>query len=284
VRPLIAILTDYGLRDHYVGHLKAVIKLVCPEAEVIDITHDIPKYNVALASHIIKISKRYLPKKTVILAVVDPGVGGPRRNVVIETRDRVYVGPDNGLLTPAASDEDPRAYEIDVDKVRIGRISHTFHGRDIYAPTAALIACGVSPESLGHPLPFDVLVKPPVEFGRGKIIKEGLKTSVVHVDDFGNIITSLSKEALEEGLKIRVGDKVALTTDLKTWYEARYVESFSHVGVGELAVYEGSYELIEVALYMGRAADLIKGAEIVLSVVSRSSREDCSQFSTPPTR
>jgi S-adenosylmethionine hydrolase len=284
VRPLIAVLTDYGLRDHYVGHLKAVIKLVCPEAEVIDITHDIPKYNVALASHIIKISRKYLPKKAVVLAVVDPGVGGPRRNVMIETRERVYVGPDNGLLTPAASDEDPKAYEIDVNKVRIGRISHTFHGRDIYAPTAALIACGVSPESLGSPIPFEGLVKPPVEFGRGEIIKEGLKASVVHVDDFGNIITSLSKEALEEGLKVRVGDRVALTTDLKTWYEAKYVESFSHVGVGELAVYEGSYELIEVALYMGRATDLIRGAEIVLSTASPSSREGRSRLSTPPTR
>lgn len=267
MRPLIAILTDYGLKDHYVGHLKAVIKLVCSEAEVIDVTHGIPKYNVAIASHIIKITRKFLPKKTVVLAVVDPGVGSPRRNIVIETRDYVYVGPDNGVLIPATTGEDSRAYEIDVSKVKIGRIAPTFHGRDIYAPTAAMIACGVSPESLGNPIRYEELVKPPVEPGWAEVVEGGLKARIIHVDDFGNLITSLSKEMLEDILKVRVGDKVSITEDLTTWYEARYVESFSHVLKGQLALYEGSYELIEVAVYMGRAADLIKGTEVVLRPV-----------------
>lgn len=267
MRPLIAILTDYGLRDHYVGHLKAVIKLVCPEAEVIDITHEVPKYNVALASHILKITRKYLPKKTVVLAVVDPGVGGPRRNIIIKTRDYVYVGPDNGLLIPATIDEDPIPYEIDISKVRIGEVSHTFHGRDIYAPTAAMIACGIRPESLGNQIRYEELVKLSTGLGWAEVSEEGLKAKVIHVDDFGNLITSLSKEVLEELLSIRVGDKVSVTTDLKTWYEAKYVESFSHVREGELAIYEGSYELIEVAVYMGRAADLLGRTEIILKPV-----------------
>lgn len=264
MRPLIAILTDYGLKDHYVGHLKAVIKLVCPEVEIIDITHGIPKYNVTIASHIIKITKKYLPKKTVVLAVVDPGVGGPRRNIIIETRDYVYVGPDNGILIPATTSEDPKAYEIEVSKVKVNRITPTFHGRDIYAPTAAMIACGVSPESLGNPIRYEGLVKPPVEPGWAEVVEGGLKAKIIHVDDFGNLITSLSKEMLEELLKVRIGDKISITEDLTTWYEARYVESFSHVREGQLAIYEGSYELIEIAVYMGRATDLIKGTEVIL--------------------
>ncbi|MEM0025596.1 MAG: SAM-dependent chlorinase/fluorinase [Zestosphaera sp.] len=264
MRPLIAVLTDYGLKDHYVGHLKAVIKLVCPEAEIIDITHDIPKYNVVLGSHILKISKKYLPRKTVVLAVVDPGVGSPRRNIIIETRERVYVGPDNGLLIPATAEEEPRAYEIDVNRVRIGEVTPTFHGRDIYAPAAAMIACGVSPESLGNQLMYEDLVRPPAELGWAEVVGESLKAKIIHVDDFGNLITSLSKETLEGVLNVRVGDKIGITTDLKNWREARYVKSFSHVREGELAVYEGSYELIEIAVYMGRAADLIRGTEVTL--------------------
>ncbi|MEO3993464.1 MAG: SAM-dependent chlorinase/fluorinase [Desulfurococcaceae archaeon TW002] len=267
MRPLIAVLTDYGLKDHYVGHLKAVIKLVCPETEIIDITHDTPKFNIVLASHILKITKKYLPKKTVVLAVVDPGVGSLRRNIIIETRNHVYVGPDNGLLIPATSDENPRAYEINVSKVKIGRVSHTFHGRDIYAPAAAMIACGVSPESLGSEVRYDELVKPPIVLDWAEVIEDGLKTKIVHLDDFGNIITSLSKETLEKVLRVRIGDKISITTDFKTWYEAKYVESFSHVREGELAIYEGSYELIEVAVYMGRAADIIKGTEIILKPI-----------------
>lgn len=267
MRPLIAVLTDYGIKDHYVGHLKAVIKLVCPEAEVIDLTHDVPKYNIVLASHILKITRKYLPKKTVVLAVVDPGVGSSRRNIIIETREHVYVGPDNGLLIPATIDENPIAYEIDVSKVRIGKVSHTFHGRDIYAPTAAVIACGVSPESLGSQLRYEELVKPPAELGWVEAVEEGLKAKIIHVDDFGNLITSISREVLEGALKVRVGDRVGISTDFKTWHEARYVESFSHVREGELAVYEGSYELIEIAVYMGRAADLLRSAEIVLKSV-----------------
>lgn len=267
MRPLIAVLTDYGIKDHYVGHLKAVIKLVCPEAEVIDLTHDVPKYNIVLASHVLKITRRYLPKKTVVLAVVDPGVGSSRRNIIIKTNERVYVGPDNGLLIPATADENPTAYEIDVSKVRVGRVSHTFHGRDIYAPAAALIACGVSPESLGSRLRYDELVKPPAEPGWAEVVGESLKAKIIHVDDFGNLITSLSRGVLEEVLKVRLGDRVSVTTDLKTWHEARYVESFSHVREGELAVYEGSYELIEIAVYMGRAAGLLRGVEVFLKPV-----------------
>ncbi len=267
MRPLIAVLTDYGLKDHYVGHLKAVIKLVCPEAEIIDITHDIPKYNVVLAAHTLRVTRKYLPRRTVVLAVVDPGVGGPRRNLVIVTRDHVYVGPDNGLLIPATRGENPRAYEIDVSKVRIGEVSHTFHGRDIYAPAAAMIACGVDPESLGKQVSYEELVKPSLELGWAEVVGGGLKARVVHVDDFGNLITSLSREMLENALKVGVGDRVGVSTDFKTWHEAKYVKSFSHVREGELAIYEGSYELIEVAVYMGRAADLIKGAEIILKQI-----------------
>lgn len=264
MKPLVTVLTDYGLEDHYVGHLKAVIKRICPESEVIDITHNIPKYNIALGAHVLNISRKYFPKGTVFLAVVDPGVGSARRNIIIKTRSYTYVGPDNGLLTLAASGELLKAYEIDVRRVYSGRVSPTFHGRDIYAPAAALIACGVSPEALGSPAPVESLTQPPLRLGWAEPTSQGLKVKVVHVDSFGNIVTSVTKELFEDVLKVRVGDEVLLTSDMSKWHRARYVETFSHVCAGDLAVYEGSYELIEIAKYMGSAVSEISGEEILL--------------------
>lgn len=264
MKPLVAVLTDYGLEDHYVGHLKAVIKRTCPESEVIDVTHNVPKYNVALGAHVLNISKKYFPKGTVFLAVVDPGVGSARRNVVIKTRSYTYVGPDNGLLTPATSGELLEAYEIDVRRVCPGRASPTFHGRDIYAPAAALIACGVGPEALGDPVPAESLAQPPFRLGWAEPTSQGLRVKVVHIDSFGNVVTSVTKELFEEALKVRVGDEVLLTSDMSRWHRARYVETFSQVRAGDLAIYEGSYELIEIAKYMGSAVSEVGGEEVLL--------------------
>lgn len=264
MRPLIAILTDYGLKDHYVGHLKAVVKKICREADLVDITHSIPKYNIPLGAHVLKISKKYFPRGTVFLAVVDPGVGGARRNLLLKTREHIYVGPDNGILLPAASGDDYlEAYEIIVDKVRLMGITPTFHGRDIYAPAAAMVACGVRPDALGTPISSNTLKQPPLRLGWVEPVEEGLKAKVVHLDDFGNVITSATRRDLEEVLGLKLGDDVVFTTDGHGWRRAKYVDTFSRVGVGEFAVYEGSYELIEIAKYMGSAADELGGVEVV---------------------
>ncbi len=259
MNPLIAILTDYGLKDHYVGLLKAVIKSICPNADIIDITHYIPKYNVALGAHVLKISKKYFPKNTIFLAVVDPGVGGPRRNLIIKSSNYVYVGPDNGLLIPASEDDGYyNAYEIIVDRVALPKVSKTFHGRDIYAPTAALIACGVNVESLGVPVPKESLVKVRscVTTPR-EVVKNVFEVDVLHVDDFGNVITSVTKDVFENVLQVALGDAVLVSSDMRNWFKAYYVETFSQVRHGELAIYEGSYEVMEVAVYEGSAKDVL---------------------------
>jgi len=259
LKPLIAVLTDYGLKDHYVGLLKAVIKNVCPDAEVIDITHYIPKYNIALAAHVLKISRKYFPKNTVFLAVVDPGVGSSRRNLIIKSSNYVYVGPDNGLLIQASEDDGHyEAYEIILSKVALPKVSKTFHGRDIYAPAAALIACGVSVESLGVSIPKDSLVRVRscVTTPR-EVFKEVFEVDVLHVDDFGNVVTSVTREVFEKTMSITLGDEVFVSGDMSSWFKAYYVETFSQVRRGELAIYEGSYEVMEVAVYEGSAKDIL---------------------------
>ncbi|MEM0014185.1 MAG: SAM-dependent chlorinase/fluorinase [Zestosphaera sp.] len=263
MRRLIAVLTDYGLKDHYAGHLRAVIKKVCPEAEVVDITHSIPKYNITLGAHVLKISRKYFPKGTVFLAVVDPEVGGARRNLLLKTRDYMYVGPDNGILLPAALGDELEAYEILIDKVRLFEVTPTFHGRDVYAPAAAMVACGVRPDSIGSPTPRDTLKQPPLNLSWVEPVKEGLRAKVVHVDDFGNVVTSACGKDLEEALNLRLGDEVIFTMDGREWHGARYVDTFSRVKAGEFAIYEGSYELVEIAKYMGSAADELRGAEVI---------------------
>ncbi|RLG84461.1 MAG: hypothetical protein DRO18_07060, partial [Thermoprotei archaeon] len=156
---VIALMTDFGLKDPYVGMMKAVILSINPNAVIVDLTHDVPKYNVILASHILKVSYRYFPKGTVFVVVVDPGVGSRRRPIIISSRNYLFVGPDNGVLIPAAKDDGLlNAYEINIKIAGLKEISHTFHGRDIFAPTAAYLSLGMLPDVLGHRLSPDELI------------------------------------------------------------------------------------------------------------------------------
>ncbi len=265
MKPVIALLTDFGLKDPYVGMMKAVIKSIAPDTEIIDITHDVPKYNIRLGAHILKVSSKYFPHGTVFVGVVDPGVGSDRRSVIIVTKKHVFVGPDNGLLVPAALSEGIKgAYVINAEVAGLPNPSSTFHGRDIFAPTAAWIAKGVSPSSLGKPIDHSELVRveplPKPVSSRGNIVG----VEVVHIDNFGNIVTSARLDEIMRELGVTYGLDVDVSADGVKWIPAKVVRSFSHVRRGHLAIYEGSYELAEVAVFMGSAADLLKPAGRVL--------------------
>ncbi len=264
MKALIALITDFGLNDPYVGMMKGVIKSIAPEAEIVDLTHGISKYNIRLGAYVLKVASKYFPRGTVFVGVVDPGVGSERRAIIIVGKLHTYVGPDNGLLYAAAEAEGIEgAYEIG-EVAALPNPSPTFHGRDVFAPAAALIAKGVKPENLGRRLSKDELVKvdvlPKPVCSRGNIVG----VEVVHIDGFGNIITSATLDQLMNELDVGYGDKLDVSADGVKWYPAKVVKSFSHVSRGSLAVYQGSYELAEVAVFMGSAADLLKPTGRVL--------------------
>src|SRR5208337_1493189 len=144
-RAPIAILTDFGYRDHYVGVIKGVIASIAPGAPTVDITHGIPPQSIAAGALMLKQSWRYFPRGTIFMAVVDPGVGTKRLPIAVETRSGVrLVGPDNGLLAPAAEQAGlRRAVELRSPRYRLKEVSATFHGRDIFAPAAAWLWRGV---------------------------------------------------------------------------------------------------------------------------------------------
>lgn len=194
---LIALLTDYGSSDHYVGVIKGVIKGVSPESEIIDITHEVRAYDIKEGAFLLLQASKYLPRGCTVMAVVDPGVNTQRKAIAVETGERVYVGPDNGLLYPAASREGiTSVYDV-------GRGPHvlsgsgTFAGRDIFAPVAALVSSGISPGQLGRKLRgMAVLELPGAEFSDGSILG-----TVLHVDRFGNAVTNVDGESFHHWRK-----------------------------------------------------------------------------------
>jgi S-adenosylmethionine hydrolase len=194
---LIALLTDYGLSDHYVGVIKGVIKGISPESEIVDITHEVRAYDIREGAFLLLQASKYLPRGCTVMAVVDPGVNTRRRAIAVETRERVYVGPDNGLLYPAASREGiTSVYDLGRGPHMLSR-SGTFAGRDIFAPAAALVSSGKPPGKLGRKVRgMAVLELPGAEFSDTSILG-----TVLHVDRFGNAVTNVEGDSFHHWRK-----------------------------------------------------------------------------------
>lgn len=267
---MVALITDFGLKDPYVGLVKAVIHRINPEVDIVDVTHYIPKFNVVLAAHVLKISRSYFPKGTVFLVVVDPGVGGPRRPIMAVSRRYAFVGPDNGVLVPSLTREQGvKVYEIDVDAVRFGNVSYTFHGRDVFAPAAAYLSLGVPPNAIGREVSIEGLTKVEELPRHPEVIgKRAIRLGVIHVDDFGNLILDSDLSRITSTLKVGYGDEVLLRSAGST-SKARIVRTFAEVCRGCLAIYEGTYRLAEVAVNQGSASRTLKvgsGGELVIQL------------------
>ncbi|HDJ51431.1 MAG TPA: hypothetical protein ENF25_04450 [Thermoprotei archaeon] len=258
MRRVIALITDFGLRDPYVGMMKGVIAALCPEAEVIDLTHGVPKYNVVLGAHILKISQRYFPEGTVFVGVIDPGVGSERRAVIIKSRRFWYVGPDNGLFIPAALEDGVEtAWVIKREVAGIPSDIETFHGRDIFSPAAARLVCGADVNALGTPIKVEELVRIDSLPRKPEVVGEGaVSVGVIYFDDFGNALLDSSLKDIEELLGVTYGSAIEVSAGGRR-FVGKLVKSFSHVSPGELSLYVGSYGLLEIARYMGSARELL---------------------------
>ncbi len=247
---LVTLLTDFGTKDGYVGSLKGILKRECPDGEIIDITHAIEPYDVAGAAYVLNTYYDAYPKNTVHLAVVDPGVGGNRRGIIIRTAYHYFVGPDNGLFRFVFDKEAYTAYEIDWEKAGIKSASKTFHARDIFAPVAAKLMRGVAPERLGKKL--DARTDYSFRFFR-KIDDGGYTVPAVTIDRFGNIISGFSLRDLERLNKKDVNSVTvcSFSTDTINNY-------YSEEKPGSLIALWNSAGFLEIAEVEGNAAKRLK--------------------------
>ncbi len=251
---IVCFLSDFGLQDDFVGTCHGVIARIAPEARVIDVTHGIPAQAVLQGALVLANTLPYMPVG-VHLAVVDPGVGGIRRPLAIRDRDgRLFVGPDNGLLLPAAE----RAGIDDVREIAnpayaLESISRTFHGRDLFAPAAAHLANGVQLEELGPPLAPDALVR--LDLPEPVFADEGIETVMLYVDSFGNIALNLTRDDLER-VGVVPGVRVELELAAQRYY-AVAARTFADARPGDVILYEDSYRNMSIAISNGDAAAML---------------------------
>jgi S-adenosylmethionine hydrolase len=252
----ITFLSDYGLSDEFVGVVHAVIARIAPGAPVIDLTHGIPRQDVDTGARVLARSLPYAPAG-VHLAVVDPEVGARRRAVALLTveEERILVGPDNGLLMPAAERFGgiAEAVEISASGWRLEPVSATFHGRDVFAPVAARLAAGEPLGDAGPPLEPDELVR--LELTRARVEDGGLVARVVESDGFGNLALDARLRDLK-GTEIRLGDPIAVRRDTRR-APGVFARTFADVERGGLLLYEDAGGALAVAINGGDAARLL---------------------------
>lgn len=257
MKKIISLITDYGCRDPYVGVVKAVIKSINPDVEVIDLTHSIERHDVFEAAIVLTVSAKYFPPGTIFIVVVDPGVGSERKALLIETRNYILIGPDNGCLSLLAeTDGIKRVIDISNSKYRLPTVSSTFHGRDIFAPIAAWASRGIPVMELGVEIDKNSIVRIPIN--KPKILREekAVEGEVLYVDIFGNIMTSITRREIEE-LSLKYGLELEIVTSSGT-YKCTYESTFSKVSEGALVCYINSWDYFEIAVNKGNAAEALK--------------------------
>jgi S-adenosyl-L-methionine hydrolase (adenosine-forming) len=266
---VITFLSDFGLADDFVGTCHGVIKRIAPEADVIDITHGIEPQSVLQGALVLASTLPYMPEG-VHLAVVDPGVGSPRRALVLRTGDgRLLVGPDNGLLVPAAERLGgvEAAHEITNREYALEPVSATFHGRDVFAPAAAHLTKGLDPARLGTAIEAERLVRP--EIPQPEIGERRIRAKCLYVDRFGNIQLNLSADQLEP-LDIVPGRQIEVELTMDRFY-AVAARTFADARAGDIVLYEDAYRNIALAISRGNAAETFgvrAGMEVRLRVES----------------
>lgn len=256
-RPVLALLSDFGVRDHYVAAMKAVALGICPDASIVDVTHDIPPQDIAAGAFELAAAAPYFPPRTVFIAVVDPGVGSARQAVAVATKDHLFVAPDNGLLTRVLQLAPSwRAVVLTNPQYARATISRTFEGRDRFAPAGAWLAAGVPLDALGPPLDRLVTLSLPLPVADA----DGVRGEVVRVDRFGNLITNIDRPSLERlGMPVRVELDGATAMPL--------VATYADAPAGTFCALVGSGGYLELSVNGGSAAQTSgRGAGAVVRV------------------
>jgi len=235
-RPVLALLTDFGTRDPYVGAMKGAALSVCADATLVDLTHDIAAHDVTEAARHLAAAAPYFPPGTAFVVVVDPGVGSARRALAAWTCGCWFVGPDNGVLTSVLT---PEASIVEITSPRYMRaaVSRTFEGRDRFAPAAAWLLRGVPLDALGPPVTDPVRLDLP----RPRVVDGILRGVLIAADHFGNVVTSIDRAAFEA---FAGGGPVGLTLAGRS---VRLVGTYVEIDDGEVAALFGSAGVLEIA-------------------------------------
>ena len=275
--PLIALITDFGENDPFVGIMKGVISKISPGTELIDITHNIPPGDIQRAAVMLWQSKPYFPPGTIFLTVVDPGVGTSRRGVIVHAHDYIYIGPDNGLFT-FVLDKSSQQWELENQKFQLPHPGATFHGRDIFAPAAAYTAKGVIGSEFGS-LVIDIQRLPNPHF---RLSPHQFQGEILYNDRYGNLLTSLGKfNSLDQktfkiepwlDVEPELSEQIII---LKTHASLMladgqvlpWVDTFADLLEGECGILVGSSGLLEISANQNSAADLLNlssGGQVTL--------------------
>ena len=257
MRPVIALLSDFGTRDHYVGTMKAVILGICPDATLVDITHEIPPHDVLDGALELAAAYKYFPAGTIFVAVVDPGVGSQRRGLAVDVGEYRIVCPDNGLVT-AVLREVPAKKVVELTERRYARptVSRTFEGRDRFAPAAAWLAKGIQLAALGRGVsdPFRI------DIPQVAVDDTTIHGTVLRIDRFGNLVTNVDRKTFE---KFGRDAKVQIAAGTAT--VGRLVATYAEIQPGEICALFGSTDHLELAANSGSAAETLslqRGAPI----------------------
>ncbi len=259
MRPAIALLTDFGLRDHYVGVMKGVALSICPDATFVDISHGIPPQDLLAAALELDAAYRYFPQGTIFLVVVDPGVGTGRRAIAMDTGEYRFVGPDNGVLALVAG-RSPSARIVELVNPQYARptISRTFEGRDRFAPAAAWLASGVELTSFGP----KVTPVTPLDVPSARVGSCGIDGEILHVDRFGNLITNIDWSLLD-------GLARPIAVEVNGRFVPHFVSTYADAPARALCALVGSSGLLEIALNGADAASALaigRGAAVRVRV------------------
>ena len=261
-RPVVALLTDFGTRDHYAGTMKGVVLGLCPDVTLVDISHDIDPHDVLAGALELAASYRFFPAGTIFLVVVDPGVGSARRPLAAEAGGYRFVAPDNGVLSLVFREAAPkRVVELTERKYARPTVSRTFEGRDRFAPAAAWLAKGLELSALGRTLTtWTTLDVPEAVVTDSQIVAE-----ILRVDRFGNLITNLDRRTFERfatggadaGIEITAGTQAV----------DRVVATYAEAAPGSVCALFGGSDHLEVAVNGGSAAErlqLARGARVTV--------------------
>lgn len=234
----IVLLTDFGLADPYVGQMKGVIRCTAPDACVLDLCHEISPHNIAQASFLLQCSNSYFPRNSIFICVVDPGVGTSRAIIAAEYGDQIFLAPDNGLLSFLP--QESYWWRLHAPSVVI---SSTFHGRDIFAPLAARLACGAPMASLASRVTRSDISS--MQSIPSRILEDSIICEILHVDRFGNCLLNISENMVDQ-----LGDFWRIEPE----YLIRRVKTYAEIGPHEIGILAGSQGVMELAMNQGSCA------------------------------
>jgi S-adenosylmethionine hydrolase len=250
LRPVIALLSDFGTRDHYAGTMKGVMLGICPDATLIDITHDVPAHDLIDGALQLAAACRFFPSGTIFLVVVDPGVGSARRGIAAEAGDYRFVAPDNGVLTAVFRDTPPKRL-VELTERRYARptVSRTFEGRDRFAPAAAWLAKGIQLTALGRPVTDYQRLDIPLP----TVTSDAVHGTVLRIDRFGNLVTNIDRRTFES-----VARSAGVQVTVEGRAVGRIVATYAEIQGQEICALFGSTDHLELAANSASAAEMLR--------------------------